>query len=427
MARAVLTFALTALVALLLVGVGGVLVLRRISTTEAYREAEKVAIIAGRIVQRRLDDGIVTGAADSLVRIDALVNGGVLTDPIVRVKILGRDGRVLYYSDAPELIGTTFPVDPAELEALDAGGVVTEQVDLSLPRNRFELGFGPLLQVSIPVSTQDGQVLVFQASLRFDSVAASGRELWTSFVPVMAVALVVLSLLQIPLAFRLARRVRDAQRDRERLLRSAIDASDAERRRIASELHEGTVQELAGVSMSLAAKADALHATDPAAAGALREGAASTRRGVRALRSALMGIYPPTVQRAGLPAALSDLAAPLAGDGVTAEVDVGEDVSLSPELESLMFRAAKEAIRNVATHARATNVQVRVRADDGHVVLEVVDDGIGFSPAQASEARADGHIGLELLDDLAREAGGTVDVSSTPGEGTRVRVEVPAR
>lgn len=425
--RAVLAFALSGLVVLVLVGVGGVLVLRRISTTEAYREAEKVAAVAARIVQRRLDDGIVRGTADSLLAIDALVNGGVLIDPIVRVKILDRDGRVLYYSDAPELIGTARPVDAEELATLDGSGVVTEQVDLSRPENELERGFGPLLQVSMPVATPNGTVLLLQASLRFDSVAASGRELWTAFLPVLAVALVALALLQIPLAVRLARRVSDSRRERERLLGRAIEASDLERRRIASDLHDGTVQELAGLSMSLAAEADSVAATDPEAAEALRAGAARARRGVRSLRSVVMGIDPPNVRRAGLPAALSDLAAPLAGEGIAAKVEVPKGLALAPEAEALVFRAAREALRNVASHAHATRVGVRVTSDDGHVVLEVVDDGVGFSPHRPSEARANGHIGLDLLHDLAHDAGGTVDVSSSPGGGTRVRVEVPAR
>jgi two-component system, NarL family, sensor kinase len=425
-ARAVTTFVLSGLVVLLLVGVGGVLVLRRIGTTEAYREAEKIAVLASRIVEGRLDDGIVTGTADGLLALDELVNGGVLTDPIVRVKLLERDGRVLYYSDAPELIGSVRPVDAEELDALNGSGVVTEQVDLSLPENELERGFGPLLQVSMPVATPNGTPLLFQASLRFDSVAASGRELWTAFLPVLAVALVALALLQIPLAVRLARRVRDSQRERERLLRRAIEASDLERRRIASDLHDGTVQELAGLSMSLAAEADSVAATDPEAAEVLRAGAAKARRGVRSLRSVVMGIDPPNVRRAGLPAALSDLATPLAGEGIAAEVEVRNGLALSPGAEALVFRAAREALRNVASHARATRVGVRVTSDDGHVVLEVEDDGVGFSSDRASAARANGHIGLDLLHDLAQDAGGTVEVSSSPGGGTRVRVKVPA-
>lgn len=424
-ARAVLTFALSGLVALLLVGVGGVLILRRIGTTEAYREAEKVAVVASRIVEQRLTGGILRGTSNSLLAIDALVNGGVLTDPIVRVKIRDSSGTILYYSDAPELIGTAYPLDADEIEALRTGGIASEQVDPSLPENELEAGLGPLVQVSLPVSTPQGTDLLFQASLPFDSVAASGRELWTAFLPVLAVALAALAVLQIPLAFRLARRVRDSQEDRERLLRRAIDASDLERRRISSDLHEGLVQQLAGLSMSLAARADSLNGADTAAAETLREGAAATRQGVRSLRSALMGIYPPTVQRAGLPAALSDLTAPLAAEGVAADVDVPPDLALPPEVESLMFRAAQEAIRNVSTHARAGRVRLRVSRDDGLAVLEVEDDGMGFVAERSSEARAEGHLGLTLLDDLAHDAGATVQVSSTPGEGTRVRMEVP--
>jgi signal transduction histidine kinase len=275
------------------------------------------------------------------------------------------------------------------------------------------------------VTTPDGTPLLFQASMRFESVAASGRELWTAFLPVLAAALVVLALLQIPLAFRLARRVRDAHRDRERLLRRAVEASELERRRIAGDLHEGLVQQMAGVSMSLAAKADALDGTDPEAAELLREGAATTRQGVRSLRSALLGIYPPSVRRAGLSAALSDLAAPLAADGFETDVRVPDGLALPEEVEALLFRAAQEAFRNVRAHAGARTVRANVSNGDGTAALEVEDDGVGFTAEAASTARAEGHLGLALLEDLAREAGATIDVSSTPGEGTRVRLEVP--
>lgn len=426
-ARAVLAFALAGLVALVLVGVGGVVVLRRIGTNEAYREAEKLAQLASRIVERRLGNGILRASSPALLRIDELVIDGVLTDPIVRVRLRDPAGKILYDSDAAELIGTTASLGEGATESLRTGEVVTEELDLSLPENRLDRGLGPLLQVSLPVETPGGDELLFQTSLRFDSVAASGRDLWTSFLPVLAVALVALALPQVPLALRLATRVRDSQLDRERLLRRAIDASDLERRRIAADLHEGLVQQLAGLSMSLSAQADALEASDPEVARKLRDGAASTRQGVRSLRSALMGIYPPNVQRAGLRAALADLTAPLVADGVDTDVDVPPDLALPSEVESLVFRAAQEAIRNVASHAGASRAAVRVRTDDGVAVLEVEDDGVGFSAERASEARAGGHLGLALLDDLAQDAGATIDVTSEPGQGTRVRLEVPVR
>jgi signal transduction histidine kinase len=269
--------------------------------------------------------------------------------------------------------------------------------------------------------------LLFQAYLRFESVAASARKLWTAFLPVLAVALVALALLQLPLGYRLARRVRESQRERERLLRRAIEASDVERRRIAADLHDGLVQQLVGLSMSLSAGADSLEERDPAAAATLREAGAHARQDVRSLRSALMGIYPPSLHRTGLASALSDLTAPLATAGLATTLDVPEDLDLPADMESLLFRASREAIRNVSTHARAARVYVRVGTDDGRAVLLVEDDGVGFSEPHEEAARADGHLGLSLLGDLARDAGGSLDVASTPGAGTRVRLEVPLR
>lgn len=426
-ARAVLVFALSGVVALALVGIAGVVVLRRVGTDEATREAERIATVAARgIVEPRLQNGIVKGDADALATLDTLVTGAIVQGSIVRVKLWTPEGEIVY-SDAPELIGSRFDLDETERQALRGGGVAVERGDPAAPESRLERELGPLLVVSMPVHTPDGRPLLFQAALPSDSVADSGRRLWSTFWPVLAVALAALALLQIPLAWRLARRVRESQRDRELLLRRAIDSSDLERRRIAGDLHDGPVQQLAGLSMSLSAQADALAHTDPGAARTLREAASRSRQGMRSLRSALMGIYPPTLRRAGLPAALSDLVAPLAAEGIVADldVDIDEGGELPPEVESLLFRASQEAIRNVRNHAHASRVDVRVRTEDGRAMLEVADDGGGFAPERERAARADGHVGLVLLRDLAGDAGGALDVTSSPGEGTRLRLEVP--
>ena len=105
--------------------------------------------------------------------------------------------------------------------------------------------------------------------------------------------LLVLYLVQVPLAYSLARRLRARQREREELLRRAIDASDLERRRIAADLHDGAVQRLAGVSLSLAASANALGDAEDGgeAGGALSRAAAETRETIRELRTLLVDIY----------------------------------------------------------------------------------------------------------------------------------------
>jgi signal transduction histidine kinase len=103
-------------------------------------------------------------------------------------------------------------------------------------------------------------------------------------------------------------------------------------------------------------------------------------------------------------------------------LDLPGDLELPPEVEALFFRSAQEAVRNVLAHAEAARVDVRVRARGGRAVLEVEDDGRGFDVAVHAE---EGHLGLRLLDDLARDAGGRLEVHSEPGRGTCVRVEAP--
>jgi signal transduction histidine kinase len=101
-------------------------------------------------------------------------------------------------------------------------------------------------------------------------------------------------------------------------------------------------------------------------------------------------------------------------------MDVPPDVELPEATEGLLFRVAQEALRNVASHADASYVDVRVQREDARVTLEVGDDGRGF---EAGAGRPSGHFGLSLIEDLARDAGADLSVRSAPGEGTRVRLE----
>jgi len=424
-ARALLVFVLSGLLVLLLVGVAGLLVLRRLGAAEAVREAENLAAVTARgIIEPRLSNGIVRRNPNSLAAIDSIVTGAVLRDPVVRVRIWSPEGEIVY-SDQKKLIGSEYQLSDTAALALDTGEVASGESDNSLPQNGSDTDVGRLLDVVVPVETPDRHELLFESSFRSTVVQASGLQSWTSFLPVLAVALLAFAALQIPLAYRLARQVRESQRDREQLLQRAIDASDLERRRITSDLHDGLVQEFAGLAMSLSASADTISERDPQTAASLREAANVARQGMRSLRSAVMGIYPPTLQRAGLPAALSDLVAPLEAKGVRVKLNVAPDLELPMESESLLFRCAQESVRNILAHAGAHEVSIRMLPDSRFTVLEIVDDGSGFSPADLERARAEGHIGLRLLDDLVQDAGGRVEVTSEPGAGTTVRLEVP--
>jgi signal transduction histidine kinase len=225
----------------------------------------------------------------------------------------------------------------------------------------------------------------------------------------------------------MARRLQRGHREREMLLVNAVDASSQERRRIAADLHDGVVQDLAGISYSLSAAADSAGPqTPPAVRSTLAEAAAGTRESMRRLRSLIVEIHPPNLLASGLEAALQDLVSPLPSRGIDVSLDVDEGLALDGETELLLYRAAGEAIRNVERHAGASSVSVRVAAEDGLARLEVVDDGAGFSEAERERSRADGHVGLSLLEELASRMEGTLDVRSEPGRGTSFALEVPA-
>jgi signal transduction histidine kinase len=106
-------------------------------------------------------------------------------------------------------------------------------------------------------------------------------------------------------------------------------------------------------------------------------------------------------------------------------MQVDPDLHLSPQMESLFFRIAQEAMRNITAHADASHVRMRMGRGPTVAVLEIADDGRGFSPAQAGAAQTEGHLGLRLITDLVGDVGGASTLTSAPGEGTTIRVEIP--
>jgi two-component system NarL family sensor kinase len=417
--RAVAIFAITGLVTLVVLALGVVQVTRTTGTDEAIDDAKRIATLAGRgMVQPEATDEILEGDPRAIARLDRVVRDRVLRDGVVRVKIWTRDGRVVY-SDQHELIGSRYQLGAEDVEAFEHGGAEAEVSDLSQPENRFERRYDKLLEVYLPIETRSGRKLLFESYVEFGSVARTGRHLWRSFAPALLGGLVLLWLVQLPLAWRLARRVAKAQQDREALLQRALDASNQERRRIAHDLHDGVVQSLAGVSFALAAEAET---APPDCAVTLREAARETRHTVRELRSLLVDIYPPDLHRVGLAAALGDLVAPLRHRGVEADVQFPPDVELPREVEALFFRVTQEALRNALAHAQPTSVVVSGGRRDGRWTLTVQDDGRGFDPAAADP---EGHFGLRMIQDATRDAGGVARIESSPGGGTRVHVEVP--
>jgi len=424
--REVTKFVLASLAASLVFVAASLPLLRHLGRTEAIRDARTTArLAAAGIAEPNLEDGLLRGDPRALARMDRVVQERILSSQIVRVKIWSRDGRIVY-SDEPRLIGARYALGEEEHEVLASGTVDAQLSDLDGSENRFERGEGELLEVYSRIRTPDGTPLLFESYERYDSVVAGGRRIWLSFLPALLAALVLLWIVQVPLAYRLARRVREGDEEREILLRRALDASNDERRRIAIDLHDDVVQDLAGVSYSLAAAVEDAPAAraDPELRATLEEGAKATRASMQRLRGLLLAIHPPNLRKSGLEPALADVLAPLERRGIHAELDVERPLALTPETETMIFRAAREAVRNVLEHAEATRVAVRVESSNGSTRLTVEDDGSGFDDAERERRRQDGHIGLALLEELAAHENARVDIHSEPGRGTSFVLEV---
>jgi signal transduction histidine kinase len=420
----VATFALSGLAVLVLVAIAGAYALRSLATSEAVRDARRVTEITGRgIVEPALTTGVVRGDPRAIARLDRIVRRRVLTPAVARVKVWNAEGKILY-SDARSLIGKRFALGADELQALRGRTTAADATNPSKPENRYERGLGDLTSVYLGLRAQDGTPVLYEEYLRSSAIAGSSRSVARLFAPIGIVALLVLAALQVPLAWRMAKRMRRAQQDREVFLQRAIDASDRERRTIAAGLHDGVVQELAGHSFQMAA---AVEQEQPEAElrRVLGEGAAGTRNAIRQLRSLLLEIYPPALRDQGLAAALPDAAAPLSARGVDVAVDVQSGLDLPTEVEQLVFRTAQEAIRNVGSHAAAGHVSIDVAQTNGTVLLRVADDGRGFDEDELARRRGEGHMGLAMLRDLAESTGGRLRVASTQGRGTTVELEVP--
>jgi signal transduction histidine kinase len=231
----------------------------------------------------------------------------------------------------------------------------------------------------------------------------------------------------------MARQIREAQDDRERLLRRALQASDAERRRIASDLHNGVVQTMAGTVYTLGGVERLLPGDTPDEARTLLDDAsAATRSSIRELRSLLVDIYPARLAEVGLEAAVKDLASPLQAREVDVDVEVDLPEEPPEDVAALIYRTAQEALHNVRDHSGAKHVEVRLDGSGAGWQLTVDDDGRGLD-AEAQALLAPGaaptdsgeHMGLRLLREIAEDEGGTLTVGASPLGGASVGLMIP--
>ncbi len=223
-----------------------------------------------------------------------------------------------------------------------------------------------------------------------------------------------------------------AEELRNRLIQQAVTAQEEERRRIARELHDEAGQSLTALLVGLRTIEESRTIAEAAElAQRLRGIAAQTLDEVGRLSR---GLHPSILDDVGLPAAVTRYVqefAELHGVAVDVRIEGLDAKPLSPLLQTTMYRVLQEALTNVARHAGARTVSVRLVRDEATVELRVQDDGAGFDPAAGAEApvgdRGDRHLGLQVMRERAALLGGSVDVESQPGAGTTITALFPAR
>ncbi len=221
--------------------------------------------------------------------------------------------------------------------------------------------------------------------------------------------------------------LQDRDEDRSRLMRRTNAAIEAERNRIARDLHDGPVQGVSAASLSLEAALLMIRAGDVdqgvEVLTKIREELAGE---ADALRRLMSGLRPPVLEERGLLPALRETLVRFGADqGVDTEFAGRVDVPLPEDLETLAYRVVQEALSNAAKHAQATQVMVMVQANDSQLRVEVEDDGQGFDAGLARDFLRDGRVGLASMRERVELASGSFVVRSSPGRGTSIVASLP--
>ena len=195
-----------------------------------------------------------------------------------------------------------------------------------------------------------------------------------------------------------------------------------ERQRLARELHDSVSQALYGIALGSKTAREEFD-DNPAEVPELLDYVLSlAEAGMAEMRALIFELRPESLQTEGVVAALEKQAAALeARHGITVETDLCDEPAISLETKEAVYRIVQETLHNTAKHARASSVKIRMRCAAEQITLEISDDGIGFEP------RGDfpGHLGLRSMRERAQRVGGTLEVQSAPGTGTRVRAGIP--
>ncbi len=210
----------------------------------------------------------------------------------------------------------------------------------------------------------------------------------------------------------------------EALSLRVLSRRDEERNRIATDLHDGLAQALLAIMMDVELVHRGQVPGTSGVAAACRSVSQKLGKGVDELYHIIHDLRPVSLEQIGFRNAVVAAVQEIARPGQVVDVRVDEGLPLEDPTETQLYRIVQEAVRNAVQHADASRIEVGVGRSGRYLRMTVRDDGRGFGGAHPG--RPTGGVGLLAMKERARRLGGTFEVSSSPGRGTTVVVEVPA-
>jgi signal transduction histidine kinase len=424
---ALLRFVGLSVVTLFVVAIGAVVVGQKIAEGWALDDARlRGATVAQAVAGPLVDKDVTAGDSAAISRLDGILHAAMSEGDISHVKLWTQQG-VVIWSDEPAVIGHTYPLDADVEKMFDTRGVTAQVSTLDTAQDAPERGEGDgeLLEVYAGVEDGAGDPLVVEAYLPTTQMRAQERTILVALLTLAVGVLVVYQLAVVPLAVSLARRVERGQEQNAQVLRRSLLATHRERLRIAHDLHDGLVQDLAGLTYAMPLVADQLPSTPEAsiARQTVADATVMLAHDVDWLRSLLVDIHPPDLEGPGLAVAARDLAERAETSGVAVQLDVPEAPEWSLGTSRLAYRTVQEGLRNVVAHSGASRAAVSVRRRGAVVYVEVSDDGRGIDTT-AEPVR--GHLGLQLLRENLEDFGGHLAWRNGDTGGTVLAAVLPA-
>lgn len=222
----------------------------------------------------------------------------------------------------------------------------------------------------------------------------------------------------------LFRALEDQEEALQGMVKRTVAAQEEERRRVATEIHDGVTQQLISIWYRVQACERLLERDVPAAKAELEVAKSLIGEALDEARSAIYDLRPATLDDLGLVPAIEALARRTFGPEV--EVNVATDIQPHPtHLETAVYRICQELLNNVRKHAGARHVEVNLKAERDEIRMIVIDDGRGFDVEAYRSLRPETSFGLAGVSERLAMVGGTLTLSSAPGHGTRAEIRIP--